>query len=648
MSTLKFGRSIFIAVLAALALTTCSPSRLFAQTAVLDSVAVDSTYSRIIPGYGEMTVMGGSTLDTRDRWLWRPARSLSQIFDALAGHYLRYIGESGASIGSSWLGGFSTQDRMMLDALPAGDPLTGRVNLSMLPLEQVESVEQLSDEAAALTGHRWNLVSRQFSTVRPVTAIRFVQEPDETILSDGFFTQNVARSTALTLGFQRHTSAGRFDNAALDAWDLRGRVRANLTESFNLAVFWSYGRITRGVNGGVEPILSRSIFDEVSAVVIHSAGYEINERTDLGFSGVLRLLGDSSSTTRFGLLQRNAEREYRRLPDLFNAKEQRIFSRAKDLVLTLEQRIDLSFLRTVASGHLGSTRIDTTDVFALRDVRRGRLAVSAEITAVEWLTPRAAIASVTDDGDQAREVSASMTIGPFGGLSATASGSIRPVFPTLQERFWNDSTVLRPRPLDRGEERSLSAVLSWTVDSLLHLQLTGFQRDQHNVVIGRPAQTAFGTPSVALTLWSPRWRGLTATARLGVGPIELTGSVTFVSVNVSDSLKQILPQWWGTAELAYQDRIFRDQLGLRTAVRTRFSDRLRGLMPDPPTGFEVANTDYQIGRAATIDLYGTLEIGQAFVSLSWENLSNSQTLRTAVYPMPGRQFKLGVRWVFLD
>jgi hypothetical protein len=113
-------------------------------------------------------------------------------------------------------------------------------------------------------------------------------------------------------------------------------------------------------------------------------------------------------------------------------------------------------------------------------------------------------------------------------------------------------------------------------------------------------------------------------------------------------LEQLLPRWWGTAELAYQGRVFRDELGIRVGVRSRFTDRQRGLSPDPPTGFEVANTALQIGRAATLDIYGTMQIGNAFISLSWENVTDVSWLQTAVYPMPDRQFKLGVRWVFLD
>jgi hypothetical protein len=47
-------------------------------------------------------------------------------------------------------------------------------------------------------------------------------------------------------------------------------------------------------------------------------------------------------------------------------------------------------------------------------------------------------------------------------------------------------------------------------------------------------------------------------------------------------------------------------------------------------------------------VYGTMQIGDAFLTLSWENVTDAPWLRAAVYPMPDRQFKLGVRWVFED
>lgn len=619
-----------------------------AQETVADTSAVDSVRSRIIPGFGSTLVLNGRTLADRGRWLWMPYRSVAQVVDDHAGRYVRSVGEAGADVGTSWLGGASAHDGWTIDGLPMDDPLTGRSNLSLVPLEQQGSIEQRSDQEATLSGSRWNLETRQFSTARPITAIRFMQEPDETLLSDAFFTQNIARSTALTLGFQRHTSAGRFTNAALDAWNLRGQIRANLSERLNLAASWRYERSSRGVNGGVEPGLSSSIFDDVSAVVVHTLTYEIRERTDLGLTGVMCLFDDSLATTRLGVISRQVEREYRQLPDLRSTVQMRQFARSRDLFATIEQRVRLPILTLAAAAQFGSTSLDSTEVLADRTVARSRLSAAAALTLLDWLSPTAAVAIVEDDGVRALESSASLVFTPIEGLQATISGAHRPVFPTLQERFWNDSTVLRPTPIGRGEERLLTAEVAWSVDSTLDLRVTGFQREQRDVVIVRPAETIHGTPSVALTTWSPTWSGVAASGRVALWGFELSGSFTWPTVDVSDTLRQILPQWWGSAELAYQGRIFRDQLGLRTGVRTRFSDRLRGLSPDPPTGFEVANTTTRIGRAATVDVYGTMEIGQAFVTLSWENLANAGTLRTAVYPMPGRQFKLGVRWMFAD
>jgi hypothetical protein len=619
-----------------------------AQEIVADSSAVDSVRSRIIPGLGELTGLNGRTIAQRDRWLWRPVRSIAQVIDDQAGQYVRFVGESGADVSRSWLGGSSAHDRWSLDGLPTDDPLTGKTLLTMVPLEQQEAIEELSHEEAVLNGHRWNLVTRQFSTVRPLTAIRFLQEPDETILSDGFFTQNVARSTSLTLGFQRHTSAGRFTNAALDAWNLRTRVRANLSERLNISAFWQYERFSRGVNGGVEPAFSPSVFDEVSAIVVHTLAYEIRERTDLGLMGAARWIGDSSDVTRIGLLSRRSEREYRQLPDVNSATTLRQFARARDLVVTAEQKFSFPFLTATAAARLGSTHLDSTEVLSERDIPYQRLSVGMAVTLVDWLTPRIAIARVEEDADDALETAGSVTLAPTAGLRATLGTMRRPIYPTPQERFWTDSTVLRPAALRRGEERLVTAEVSWSMDSTVELRATGFRREQEDVVIARPARTAYGTPSIALTNWSPTWTGVTASARLAFYGFDLSGSFTWVSVEVADTLRQILPQWWGSAELAYQGRLFDDQLGLRSGVRTRFSDRLRGLSPDPPTGLDVANTTLQIGRAATVDVYGTMEIGQAFVTLSWENLTNAATLRTAVYPMPDRQFKLGVRWVFLD
>lgn len=613
-----------------------------------DSAAADSAATRIMPHIGTASLALPYRSADLDRWQWTGDRSLAQVIERVPGIFLRSQGEPGAAMGYSWLGGAPAHDGIMLDVVPLGDPVTGRVNLSLVPLEYLDGIERLSGPVTLLHGNRWNLISRQFSTVRPITAIRFVQEPNETILSDGYFTQNIARSTNLLFGFQRHTTQGRFANAALDAWNLRGRIRANLAVYVNLIGAWTYERSTRGVNGGVNRSLSHSVFDNLSAVVFRPSGYEIYERTDVSITAVGRFLGDSLSPTRVSFFSRSIEREYRRPPDVTSTIEEQLFTRARDARVSVEQVVALPFVHFRAGGEYGSTRLRPSEVFSERTVTRSKLGLLMRGTVVDWFIPSVAFSVQSLAGDRAEEVAATLEVNPGAGLRLSADVHRRPLFPTLQEQFWQDSTVIRPLPLKRGREQMIVAAVRWSWDSSSTFSLEAFQRQLTGAVLARPGTTAGGTPAVLLTQTSPTWSGFTAMTRWTVWYFELSGEFTFATVTSSDSLDQLLPRWWGTGELAYQSRIFREELGIRVGVRSRFSDRLRGLSPDPTTGFELVNTTLRIGRAATLDVYGTMQIGDAFVSLSWENVTDASWLRTAVYPMPDRQFKLGVRWVFQD
>lgn len=612
-----------------------------------DSTVVDSLYSRIISHVGTSGMREPGWRAERRRWLWNDARSLNHILERIEGLYLRTQGESGAFVGSSWFGGSTGDDGFMLDAVPVADPLTRRTNLSLVPLEYLEGFERLDPTDALLFGHRWNLVSRQYSNVRPVTAIRFTQEPNETILTDASFAQNIARSTNLSFGLQRHTTGGRYPNSRLDSWSLRGRIRANITEYLNAVATWSYERHTRGINGGVDRIQSPSIFNEITANVYRAVGYEIDERTDAGLGVIGHFLGDSLSPTRLWISSRKTEREYRK-PDLVPALEERFISHGTDVRLAADQTLALPFITARAFGEIGSTHVLASQVFGDRRVRRNRLGISVSGTVSEYVIPRFVIGRSINDGHAANDMAASLDVVPGAGIRFAFGIEERSLVPTIQELHWTDSTVLRPTPLRYGSERLTSVSAVWSFETHAEFEVTGFRRQQTDAVLARPGLTSGGTPAVVLTPYSPSWSGVATHANVRIWMMELSGEFTYATVTVSDTIQQLLPQWWGTVEVAYQDRILKDQLGVRVGVRTRFSDRSQGLSPDPSTGFEVANTTVRIGRSATLDAYGTMQIGDAFLTLSWENLTDAPWLRTAVYPMPDRQFKLGVRWVFED
>lgn len=190
-----------------------------------DSVVIDSVRIRFLPGMGQVL----DEIDTTDvfhqkEFLWSDAKCVGDLLWKLPGFFYRDLGEAG-----KWgqLNAFGVDGRgidILLDGRPMNDPVTGTYNLSDLPLEFIDHAEVLTGSTSILTsgedGASLNFVSRLYNSFRPLTRLRFVQDPSGTILTDGVFTQNIARGLNLMIGFQRTTTVGRFTNAALDAWNI--------------------------------------------------------------------------------------------------------------------------------------------------------------------------------------------------------------------------------------------------------------------------------------------------------------------------------------------------------------------------------------------------------------------------------------------
>jgi hypothetical protein len=101
-------------------------------------------------------------------------------------------------------------------------------------------------------------------------------------------------------------------------------------------------------------------------------------------------------------------------------------------------------------------------------------------------------------------------------------------------------------------------------------------------------------------------------------------------------------------EVAYQGRFFVDALNARVGIRTKFSDRFRGEEFDPRTSMFYENTRFQLGRTTTFDAFGVFHVGDAYITVAFLNVLSADRLTVPVYPLPSRQFRLGVNWTFLD
>ncbi len=594
-----------------------------------------------LPGYSHAALVDS-------HWTSTDAVTLPDVRSRFPGTFSVGLGEEGRPSSHWYMGGNGARDRVTADGVPVGSPLFADDILSMYPIEFVNALQDVHGPDALLLGARWNLRTHQYASPDPKTAIRFVQRPFETIFTDGWYSQNVARSTNLLFGFQRRTSDGRFDNAALNSWNLRGRLRYNITPWLNVMGTWSYEKTSRGTNGGIDRARSALLFDEVSASVIDPQAYEIRTHTALSFHALADLLGDSLSLTRLIVATIDEEREFNRPVASFYRPPAREFALTGATSVKLEQALSLGYV--LVRGMAEYRQESSVDSSVLSAAKRGSGAVGGALEArfSDFIIPSAGFR--VDDAPEGTRTSAAAALHVRlpGGLSLRGSYERRFLFPGMREAAWTDSLLLLPVQPQIGAEQFTSVKVRWQFMEGSFISAEAFRRDQQDVLFYFRDTTASGTQALRGSYDDFETSGFQVEGLVTLGTISAGGWLSLLDIGARPVLASLLPNVIAGWEVGWKDRIFRDELGLSVRVRGSFYDRHAGFAYDPRTGLFTAPSEVLIGRMTRLDGFVALDIGNAVVTLSWENILNTDYFMVGTYPMFGRRFSLGVRWNFLD
>lgn len=583
------------------------------------------------------------------QFLWSDAKVLDDIIWKLPGFFYRDLGEAG-----KWgqLNAFGTDGRgigIFLDGRPMNDPVTGTYNLSDLPLEFIDHAEILSGTTSTATlsesnGTALNFVSRSYNSYRPLTKLRFVQDPKGTLLTDGLFTQNVARGLNLMIGFTRQVSDGRYINASLDAWNVRTRLRYNISDRFNISLTDFYTKAGNGLNGGVDVYRSETL-NEIGAKVIDEFAWDKRTRRDVTLSSIARIFADSSSMTQANIYYSTMEREY------FNPSVTGIddFTRSSFWGLSLRQQFGLDIVRCTFGGSFERRQSDPTRILASHLETEQSVFFQAEMPLENFFVPSISLRTIALDGKSSLSTGAGIKSSPAPWLTLFVDVSWFDRFPTFQERYWNDSTFLRAGEIQKEQHAFFQGGFTLQAGSGFEVTLTGFQRNIKNAIVFQPVVTGGGLPAISISnVREVAIQGLNGSATIRWHKFEVFGVLTLTRSQELDTLKTLIPDVILAGEINYRNTFFKDKLDAKFGVRSRFCNRQQGMQFDPQTLSYTENTTSLIGRSTTLDLFMILKIGDAHISLSWRNVLNTLYMLSPVYPLPGRNIRLGVNWVFLD
>ena len=468
-------------------------------------LTIDSLRTRFIPAIGSFrhTVDSSSWLHS-SQLAWSDGRSVADQIWRMPGFFLRDLGEQGKP---SQLNGWGSDWRtiaVLVDGRPLNDPITGTTNLSEIPIEFIEQVEEYSGiQAPFITwnsqGSALNLVTKQYNSLRPITKLRYSQSPHNNLLTDGLFAQNLLRGLNFMLGFQREVSDGRFEGSRTDNWNVRTRLRYNFSQRLNIALTDFYTKTINGQNGGVDPFTTSSIFDERNAIVNNATASETIARRDVSLLAVAQVFDDTASTTHMSAFYTNFEREYNggssdgTMASLLN------FHKAEVNGLRFQQSFQSTVLHTdigIQSEHSYYTSdgfFDSSKVHSgMNHAQRDKLGVfaSSSTPLLKYVIPVLSLRWDRINGQSSSSTGLEFRILPGISdieLSVGYSQSYR--YPSFQESSWEDSTIFRTSAIEREKHAYTQAGIMLPFGRGNHLSISGFDRRVENAIVLQPWST---------------------------------------------------------------------------------------------------------------------------------------------------------------
>lgn len=618
----------------------------------LDSLRAD-TRKRFIPSIGNL----GQPVDTLDplhshEFLHTDANYVGDLLWKIPGVFVREFGGPGQPVQLSSIGVDNRGISLQLDGRPLNDPVFGVLNLYDIPIEYVNEIEAFDGSGALFqssnaAGGTINFVSHQYNSSRPMTKLRFFQGAFNHILSDGIFAQNISRGLNAMFGFQRHVTDGRFSNSGYDSWNFRTRLRYNASDQLNVWVSDFYTKSTIGLNGGVDPNKSPSLYDEVTAVVRDPTIYQITSRHDLTAGAVGKFLADSTSLSRATIYYSSIDREYSVGGGQGAPRISSDFLGSSFWGMKIQQRIDFISGSVDLGGELEERHVNQVRNFAERTEHSAGASAKTALRPIQWIEGAFSARYDRLRGDNGLSWGLNLKSHPISWLELWGDQSRSYRFPTMQELFWTDSTLLHANDLTK-ETHSLSQgglrVRSGSID----LGLTVFKRRiEHAITLQQwTSQHLKGFSFVSGPVVD--YMGGTIDLRLRAWNLELAGNLTFTDTKDGGSVAPIIPRVTSVSELSYRDQFFGNELDLKTAFRLRAVSHHQGLQFVSSLGMFAGQGFTEMPGFTSLDFYCVAKIGNAYLTFEWENPLNVNAMVIPYYPLMDRNIKLGVNWVFTD
>ncbi len=539
------------------------------------------------------------------------------------------------------------------------DPASGIFNLYHFSTEYADRIEYITGPRAFLygvnsAGGAINLVTKNYNSNRPYSKLNYTESSYKFQYSDGTFSQNISRKINVTLGFQHYGTVGRFLNSADDAWNVRVKLRYNLSKDFNviLSEYWT-GSETQ-LNGGIAVDrlqIPAFAFDRILAEPVNADAFEKISRHDLDLSLVGTLLGDSTNVSLLTLYYTTNLREYRDKENTILSNGVQIDSdhRSAWMGALLRQDFITQWQRFSLGANIERRRIDGSPNIGWRRNTISNLWAKEELLLTKVLTIAGFGRYDNYLGESNLGAGVDATLSPLDWLSIYGGVSTSRRFPTYEELYWTDSTVSRTGAITAERHRTAELGVRVNLPGF-DVRASYFNRTVENPILIEPGGTGYIFPGINFVNGGKLiTNGIETKMAIQIWIFSLEGTGTFITQeNQSGTKLSRYPKLSASGGIYYHKKLVNDNLDLKIGVRARYVSASAGERFNPEVLAYVPNTGTQIGFGSSVDGFVIAGLGNAYIHLIWENFTSSRYYITPYYPVLDRAVKFGVSWQFLD
>ncbi len=625
------------------------------STAIIDTTRMSTpsllgTYDR---------TLDSTRFYTKDDLNFLDYRYLGGILETVPGVFIRDQFSAGAYNqlnirGADWRTIAVTSNGRLLN-----DPASGIYNLFHFTTEYADRIEFITGPRAFLygansTGGAINLVTKNYNSNRPSSKLNYTETSYKYQYSDGTFSQNISRKINVTLGFQHQGTDGRFVNSAHDAWNIRVKLRYNLSKDFNiiLSEYWT-GSVTQ-LNGGIAVDRLQApafAFDRILAEVVNADAFEKISRHDLDLSLVGTLLGDSVNVSLLTLYYTANLREYRDEENTILSNGVQIDSdhRSAWMGALFRQDFITQWQRFTLGANIERRQIEGSPNIGWRRNTISNLWAKEELLLTDVFTVAGFGRYDNYLGESNLSVGVDATISPLDWLSVNGGVSTSKRFPTYQELFWTDSTVSRSGTISAERHRTAEIGVRVNLPGF-DVRASYFHRTVENPILLQAGGSGYIFPGINFMNGDKLiTNGVEAKIALQIWVFSLEGTGMFITQqDQAGANLTTYPKFSGSGGIYYRKKLINDNLDLKIGFKARFVSRSTGERFNAEVLAYVPNTGIPIGIGSSVDGFIVAGLGNAYIHLMWENFTSAPYYISPYYPVLDRAVKFGVSWQFLD